>query len=66
MTLAIPWGTGNALNGLAGVALATGDDGRRNGCWTRPRSTLRQAGPWFLLLTLYVRAILAVRRGKRR
>jgi hypothetical protein len=26
-------------------------------------STLELAGPWFLLLTLYVRAILAVRRG---
>ena len=25
---------------------------------------LEEAGPWFLLLTLYVRAILALRRGK--
>ena len=32
-------------------------------CWIRPPSELREAGPWFLAVTLYVRALLAVRRG---
>jgi predicted ATPase/DNA-binding XRE family transcriptional regulator len=61
--LTIPWGTGNALNGLAGVALATGDAGLAERLLDEATSVLRHAGPWFLLLTLYVRAILAVRRG---
>ena len=61
--LAIPWGTGDALNGLAGVALATGDVRQAERLLDEATVTLRQAGPWFLLLTLYVRAILAVRRA---
>jgi predicted ATPase/DNA-binding XRE family transcriptional regulator len=61
--LTIPWGTGNALNGLAGVALATGDAGLAERLLDEATSVLRHCGPWFLLLTLYVRAILAVRRG---
>ncbi len=61
--LTIPWGTGNALSGLAGVALATGDTGLAERLVDEATSALRDAGPWFLLLTLYVRAILAVRRG---
>jgi len=61
--LTIPWGTGNALSGLAGVALATGDAGLAERLIDEATSVLRHSGPWFLLLTLYVRAILAVRRG---
>jgi predicted ATPase/DNA-binding XRE family transcriptional regulator len=61
--LTIPWGVGNALNGLAGVALATGDAGLAERLLDEATSALRDSGPWFLLLTLYVRAILAVRRG---
>jgi ATP/maltotriose-dependent transcriptional regulator MalT len=62
--LAIPWGTGNALSGLAGVFLATGDAARAEDLLDEATSVLRSSGPWFLLLALYFRAILAVRRGK--
>jgi predicted ATPase/DNA-binding XRE family transcriptional regulator len=62
--LTIPWGTGNALSGLAGVALATGDTGLAERLLDNAASGLEPCGPWFLLLTLYFRAILAVRRGK--
>jgi predicted ATPase/DNA-binding XRE family transcriptional regulator len=61
--LAIPWGTGNALSGMAWVALSTGDAGEAERLLDEATSVLRHAGPWFLSLGLYVRAILAVRRG---
>ena len=61
--LAIPSGTGNALNGMAVLALATGDAGRAERLLDEATSVLRRAGPWFLTWALYVRAILAVRRG---
>ena len=61
--LAIPWGIGNALSGMASVALATGDAGQAERLLDEAMPVLRQAGPWFLTWALYVRAILAVRRG---
>ena len=61
--LASPWGTGNALNGLARVALLRGDAGLAERLLNEATSELRHAGPWFLSLTLSVRANLAVRRG---
>jgi hypothetical protein len=61
--LAIPWGTGNALIGLASVALRTGDAAAAEPLLDEATSTLRHAGPWFLNLPLYLRAILAVTRG---
>jgi predicted ATPase/DNA-binding XRE family transcriptional regulator len=61
--LRIPWGRGNALNGLAGAHLATGDTTLAERLLDEAALALRHAGPWFRLLTLYVRAILAVRRG---
>jgi predicted ATPase/DNA-binding XRE family transcriptional regulator len=61
--LEIPWGLGSTLNGLAGVALATGDMGQAEPLLAEATSVLRQAGPWFLMPVLYVRAILAVRQG---
>jgi predicted ATPase/DNA-binding XRE family transcriptional regulator len=61
--LSIQWGTGNALSGLAGVALATGDAVMAEQLIEKATTVLQQCGPWFLLLTLYFRAILAVRRG---
>jgi non-specific serine/threonine protein kinase len=61
--LAIPSGTGNALSGMAVLALATGDADRAEHLLDEATSVLRQAGPWFLTWTLYVRAVLAVRRG---
>ncbi len=62
--LGIPWGIGDALSGLAQVALATGDMTQAERLLDEASSTLRQAGPWFRLLPLYVRAILAVRLGR--
>jgi predicted ATPase len=61
--LAIPSGVGIALSGLALIALATGDAGKAERLLDEATSVLRQAGPWFLTWALYVRAILAVRRG---
>jgi ATP/maltotriose-dependent transcriptional regulator MalT len=62
--LAIPSGIGNALSGLASVSVATGDTRQAERLLDQATSVLRQAGPWFLTWALYVRAILAVRRGK--
>ena len=61
--LAVPWGIGNALIGMAGVVLAAGDAGQAERLLDEATSVLRHAGPWFLNLPLYIRAILAVRRG---
>ena len=62
-SLATPWGRGNALSGMASVALATGDAGQAERLLDEATPVLRQAGPWFLTWALYVRAIVAVRRG---
>jgi len=61
--LAIPSGTGTALNGMAVLALATGDADQAERLLDEAASVLRLAGPWFLTWALYVRATLAVRRG---
>ena len=55
---------GNALTGMAAVALATGDDGQAERLLDEATSVLRRAAPWFLTWTLYLRALLAVRRGR--
>jgi len=60
---AIRWATGQSLTGLAWVALATGDPGQAERLLDEATSVLRDAGPWFLSLVAYLRAILAVRRG---
>lgn len=62
--LAVPWATGNALAGMAAIALATGDTREAERLVDEATSSLQHAGPWFLHLGLYVRAILAVRRGE--
>ena len=61
--LGLPWGIGNALGGLAAVALATGDVEEAEALLVEATSVLRLAGPWFLTPVMYLRAILAVRRG---
>jgi tetratricopeptide (TPR) repeat protein len=61
--LAIPWGTGNALTGLAGVAFALGDVDQAKRLLDEATSVLRRAGPWYLTLALYVRAMVAVRNN---
>jgi len=49
---------------MAAIALATGDTREAERLVDEATSSLQHAGPWFLHLGLYVRAILAVRRGK--
>jgi tetratricopeptide (TPR) repeat protein len=61
--LAIPWGTGYALSRLAELALRSDDDGEAERLVDEAALVLRQAGPWFLSLGVFVRAILAIRRG---
>jgi predicted ATPase/DNA-binding XRE family transcriptional regulator len=61
---AIPWGTGNSLSAMAAVTLANGDEDGAERLLDQATSELREAGPWFLAVTLYVRALLAVRRGR--
>ncbi len=61
--LAILWGTGSALSGMAGVAFTTGDVGQGERLLYEATSVLRHAGPYFLTTALHVRAIHAVRRG---
>jgi predicted ATPase/transcriptional regulator with XRE-family HTH domain len=61
--LVIPAGTGNALSGMAVIALATGDTDSAERLLNEATSVLRHAGSWFLTWALYVRGILAVRRG---
>ena len=61
--LAIPWGTGNALGGMAGVALTIGDVDRAERLLVEATAALQRAGPWFLTPIMNLRAIAAVRRG---
>ena len=60
--LAIPWGIGNSLNGMAKVALEVGDFAEAERLLDEATSVLRHC-PWFLALVSYRRALLAVRRG---
>jgi len=64
LRLAIPWGIGYASSGLAWVALAAGDDDNAKRLADEAESALQSSGPWFLALGLYIRAVLALRRGK--
>jgi predicted ATPase/DNA-binding XRE family transcriptional regulator len=63
-TRAVPWGVGNALSGLAAVALSTGDVGQAERLLLEATAALREAGPWFLAPVTNLRAILAAQRGK--
>jgi len=60
----VPWGRGSALSGLAWVALATGDQAGADRLVSEATSTLREAGPWFLALGLYIRVVLKLQRGQ--
>ena len=61
--LAIPWGVGNSLNGLAKVALATNDVAAGGTPARRGRVGASAGCPWRLALVWFRRALLAVRRG---
>jgi predicted ATPase/DNA-binding XRE family transcriptional regulator len=60
--LAIPWGVGNSLNGMAKVALAFGDAAEAERLLDEAAAVLQHC-PWYLALVSYRRAMLAVRRG---
>jgi len=57
------WGTGQVLSAMAWVALAKDQAGEAERLLDEAVSALRHAGPWSLLLGLYIRAILSVQRG---
>ena len=61
--LRMPWGIGNALIGLASIALTAGAADQAENLLDEAAAVLRDAGPWFLNLPLYIHAILAVQRG---
>jgi tetratricopeptide (TPR) repeat protein len=61
--LGMSWGSGHATSALAWVALSTSDSALTERLLDEATVALREAGPWFLMLTLYVRAVLAVRQG---
>jgi predicted ATPase/DNA-binding XRE family transcriptional regulator len=61
--LSIPWGVGNAQIGMAAVAAATGDVDQAERLLDEATSVLQHAGPWFLTRAMFVRSILALRRG---
>jgi len=62
-TRAVPWGVGNALSGLAAVALSTGDVSQAEHLLLEATAALQEAGPWFLAPVTNLRAILAAQRG---
>jgi hypothetical protein len=62
--LALPWGLGNSLTGMAAVVLASGDAAHAERLLDEATSVLRHTAPWFLSWTLYLRAFLAVQCGK--
>jgi ATP/maltotriose-dependent transcriptional regulator MalT len=59
----VPWGVGNALSGLAGVAVASGDIAEAERLLTEAAAVLQHAAPWFMTQVSYFRATLAVQRG---
>ena len=61
--LAIPWGVGNSLNGMAKVAMADGNAAEAERLLDEATSVLRHSSPWFLALVSFRRATLAVQRG---
>ena len=62
--LGVPSGIGTALSGMAVLSLATGDIAQAEELLDQAAEVLQDAGPWFLTWALYVRAVLAVRRGE--
>lgn len=65
-TLALPWALGNSLTGMASVVLGTGDLAHAEHLLEEATAVLRHTAPWFLSWTLYLRAVVAVRRANPR
>ncbi len=62
--LSVHWGAGISLNSMASIAFATGETTAGARLLDDATSALSQAGPWFSMPVLYVRAIQAVRQGR--
>jgi tetratricopeptide (TPR) repeat protein len=63
-TLGIAWALSNVLAALAWTALAAGDFDEADRVLREAAAPASKAGPWFSEIALYVRAVLAIRRGK--
>ena len=61
--LDVSWGVGNGLSGMAWVALTRADLDGADRLLDEAAPWLARAGPWFSELGLYIRAVMAVRRG---
>jgi predicted ATPase/DNA-binding XRE family transcriptional regulator len=61
--LGVPWGVANGLSGLAWIALSNGDLAEAGRLLDDAERPLERAGPWFRELGIYIRALIAVRRG---
>src|SRR5207344_501597 len=59
----LTWAIGHALSGLAWVVVTDGDFDRAEELVNEARVALASSGPWFLTLGLYLRTVLAIRRG---
>jgi predicted ATPase/DNA-binding XRE family transcriptional regulator len=57
-------GAGKALIGMAALALITGDAAEAERLVDEAASVMGDEAPWFLSFGLWIRAVLAVRRGK--
>jgi len=55
---------GKALTGMAAVAYAAGDAIEAEGLLDEAASVLDHAGPWFLSFGFWIRALLAIQRGR--
>jgi predicted ATPase len=62
--LGLTWAIGHALSGLAWVVVTDGDFDRAESLLAEASLVLASSGPWFMSLGLYLRIVLAVRRGK--
>ena len=63
-TLPIPWSLGSALCGLAKVALAEENPQQAEALVDEAEVVLKGAGAWSMTLVQYVRAVLALQRGR--
>jgi predicted ATPase/DNA-binding XRE family transcriptional regulator len=61
--LGLTWAIGHALSGLAWVVVTEGDFDRAESLLDEASVVLASSGPWFMTLGLYLRTVLAVRRG---
>ena len=63
-TLGTAWALSNVLGGIAWTALAAGDLDEADRVLDEAAVPASEVGPWFSGIALYVRAVLAIRRGQ--